>query len=119
MSRPPTPKEIRDTNPNMTQRCDKCDLVQQASEHFGTFDNMLTLTASGGYGEYVDNYGISEGAREFHLCHKCAHKLMKQFFSQWDLSGWHSGTKDKYCDGWTMQDWYHSQMTRLELGYES
>ena len=116
MSRPPTPEEIRATNPNMLQRCDKCDLAQHASEHFGTFDNMLTLTASGGY---VDNYGISEGAREFHLCHRCAHKLMAQFFSQWDLSGWHSRTQNKYCDGWTIQDWSDSQITRLELGDES
>ena len=105
MSRKPTRAEIMETNPNMTQRCDKCALVVQANEFFGTFDNMLTLSMSGGYSEYVDSYALSEAALEFHLCHKCAHKLMTQFFSQWDLSGWHPRTKDKYCDGWTMSRW--------------
>ncbi len=105
MTRPPTPEEIRATNPNMTQRCDKCDLVMNADANFGTFENMLTLSLSGGYMEYVDSVAIPDEELEFHLCHKCAHKLMAQFFSQWDLTSWHPRTEDKYCDGWTMARW--------------
>lgn len=101
--RNPTPEEIRETNPNMTQTCDKCSLVMYANEHFATFDNSLTITMSGGYGEYVDSIVLKEKECEFTLCHKCAHKLMK-FFGQWDFSHWHPRTVDKYCDGWRYQD---------------
>ena len=101
--RNPTPAEIRETNPNMTKTCDKCSLVMNASEHFGTFENSLTVTMSGGYDEFVDSFALDAKGLEFTLCHKCAHKLMK-FFSHWDFSHWHPRTADKYCDGWRMQD---------------
>jgi hypothetical protein len=105
MSRTPTPQEIMDTNPNMTKQCDKCDLIVRADANYGTFQNMLTLTMSGGYGEYVDSYALKPEELEFYLCHKCAHKLMAQFFSQWEFMRWHPRTKDRYCDGWTMPTW--------------
>jgi hypothetical protein len=100
MSRPPTPDEIRATNPNMTMTCDKCYLVMNANADFGTFENMLTMTMSGGYNEYVDNVNIPTNEVEFRLCHKCAHELMKTFFGDWVTSGWHPRTDDEYCDGW-------------------
>lgn len=105
MSRPPTSQEIRETNPNMTKQCDKCDLVITANADFGTYENMLWITMSGGYGEYVDAVGAKEDELEFALCHKCAHELMAQFFGQWVTSNWHPRTEDSYCDGWTMPTW--------------
>jgi hypothetical protein len=42
---------------------------------------------------------------EFHLCHKCAHKLMDKFFKHYDLSNWHPRTAEKFCNGWTPTDW--------------
>jgi hypothetical protein len=104
MSRPPTPQEIRDTNPNMTMQCDSCYLVMHANADFGTFENALTINMSGGYQEYVDTAFINAKEVEFNLCHKCAHKLMKSFFGDWAVSGWHPRTKDKYCDGWRITE---------------
>lgn len=104
MSRPPTPDEIRATNPNMTMECDKCRIVMNANADFGTFDNMLTMTMSGGYGEYVDTVFIPTKEIEFRLCHKCAHELMRTYFGEWETSGWHPRTEDKYCDGYRI-DW--------------
>jgi len=104
MSRQPTPAEIRETNPNMTLTCDSCYLVINANADYGTFENTLTINMSGGYGEYVDSAFLKEKEVEFYLCHKCAHKLMKSFFGDWDLSGWHPRTKDKYCDGWKIRE---------------
>ena len=101
MSRPPTQAEMRETNPNMKQRCGKCDLVMTANADFGTFEDMLTLTMSGGYGEYVDSAFVKDEELEFTLCHECAHKLMAEFFGQWQFTGWHPRTEDKYCDGWS------------------
>jgi hypothetical protein len=75
-----------------------------ASEHFGTFENSLTIKMSGGYNEYVDSFALKEKELEFTLCHKCAHKLMKSFFGNWDFSHWHPRTEDKYCDGWRRED---------------
>ena len=105
MSRQPTPQEIKQTNSNLTKQCDRCDLLVRADANYGTFENMLTLTMSGGYNEYVDVIDPSSPEFEFTLCHKCAHKLMAQFFSQWATQGWHPRTTDKYCDGWTMPTW--------------
>jgi hypothetical protein len=31
---------------------------------------------------------------------------MKTFFGDWDLSRWHPRTKDKYCDGWSVDDYW-------------
>lgn len=104
MSRQPTPAEIRETNPNMHKRCDKCSEVLYANADYGTFDNALTLTASGGYGEYVDSAFLKPEELEFMLCHKCAHKLMKTFFGNYDFFRWHPKTKDKFCDGWSYLD---------------
>ena len=84
MSRPPTPAEIRLTNPNMTMQCSKCYLVMNANADYGTFENMLTINMYGGYGEYVDSAFLKDEELEFYLCHKCAHKLMKTFFGDWD-----------------------------------
>ena len=100
MARNPTPAEIRETNPNMTKRCDSCHIVMYANADFGTFENALTLNMSGGYGEYVDSAIAKPSELEFTLCHKCGHKLMAKFFSSWDFGNWHSRTSDKYCDGW-------------------
>ena len=105
MSRPPTPEEIRATNPNMTRMCDKCDLVMYGDANFGTFEHMLTLSLSGGYMEYVDSVVVPEQELDFHLCHECGHKLMIEFFGQWDYTRWHFRTKDKYCDGWSFATW--------------
>lgn len=104
MSRKPTPAEVRETNRNLTKSCDKCFIEMTANEHFGTFENSLTLTMSGGYNEYVDSVVVKEKELEFTLCHKCAHKLMKTFFGSWEYSHWHPRTKDKYCDGWRRED---------------
>lgn len=106
MSRPPTQAEMRETNPNMKQTCDKCHLVVYGDKNYGTFENMLTMQLSGGYAEYVDSMVFSDEEMTFHLCHKCAHELMRTFFGDWDLAGWHPRTKDDYCDGWKLQDWY-------------
>lgn len=106
MSRPPTPAEIMATNPNMTLQCSKCYLVQNANSAYGTFENMLTINMSGGYGEYVDSAFLRDEELEFYLCHECAHLLMKTFFGDWNLSGWHPRTEDKYCDGWEISDHY-------------
>jgi len=100
MSRPPTQAEIRATNPNMIQRCDKCHLVVHADKNYGTFENMLTMEMSGGYAEYVDSIALNTEQLTFHLCHECAHELMRTFFGDWELRGWHPRTEDKYCDGW-------------------
>jgi len=104
VSRPPTPAEIRETNPNMTLECSKCYLVVNANADYGTFENMLTINMYGGYGEYVDSAFLKDEELEFYLCHKCAHQLMKTFFGDWDTSRWHPRTKDKYCDGWRISD---------------
>ena len=111
MSRPPTPAEIRLTNPNMTMQCSKCYLVMNANADYGTFENMLTINMCGGYGEYVDSAFLKDEELEFYLCHKCAHELMKTFFGDWGTSRWHPRTDDKYCDGWKI-DWE-------DLGYEN
>ena len=102
--RKPTPEEIRMTNPNVTKNCDSCNTLQRASETFGTFENALFFKVEGGYEEYVDTVFGSKGEYDFFLCHKCAHKLMKQFFPHWDFSHWHPRTTDKYCDGWRRED---------------
>ena len=104
MSRQPTQAEIKETNPNMTLTCDSCYLVMNANADYGTFENALTINMSGGYGEYVDSAFLKEKEVEFCLCHECAHKLMKSFFGDWDLSRWHPRTKDKYCDGWRITE---------------
>ena len=99
--REPTPQEVKETNPRMTRACDKCGLVVRANAHFGTFENMLSITMSGGYGEYVDSVGVRNPEDlEFALCHKCAHNLMNRFFGKWVTPNWHPRTKDRYCDGW-------------------
>ena len=82
--------------------CDKCGLVTLVDQNFNTFDNMLTLTASGGYGEYVDSAFIKPENLEFNLCHKCAHRFMKRFLHV-NTTRWHPRTKDRYCDGWVFQ----------------
>lgn len=105
MARKPTRAEIIETNTNMTVRCDKCDVVMHANKHFGTFENMLTLRVEGGYMEYVDTIDPSSKEYEFHLCHKCAHKLMR-FFKHWDFQNWHPWTNEKFCDGWTPRSLY-------------
>lgn len=105
MARKPTRAEIIETNANLTQKCDSCFIVVNADKYYGTFPNMLTFRVEGGYGEYVDTLDPNSKEFEFHLCHKCAHKMMNKFFSQWDLSGWHPRTKDKYCNGWSMRQW--------------
>ena len=105
MSRQPTRAEIIETNANMTKTCDKCSLVMSADKYYGTFPNALTINMSGGYGEFVDTIHPSSKEFEFTLCHKCAHKLMKTFFSQWEFSSWHPRTEDKYCDGWSRRNW--------------
>lgn len=105
MARKPTQAEILATNGNLSKRCDKCSVQMWADKNYGTFPNALTLTMSGGYGEFVDAVALNPAELEFNLCHKCAHKLMKTFFSQWDFSNWHPRTEDKYCDGWTIQNW--------------
>lgn len=106
MSRQPTRAEIIETNANLTKTCDKCSLVMNADKYYGTFPNALTINMSGGYGEYVDAVALKPAELEFTLCHKCAHKLMKTFFSQWEFFHWHPQTKDKYCDGWTSGAYY-------------
>ena len=103
--RPPTPAEIVATNPNMHQTCDKCHTVQWATQ-FGTFENMLHITFSGGYDEYVDEFGLCSDENKFHLCHECAHALMANFFNEWDFTNWHPRTEDAYCDGWTSDKWF-------------
>jgi hypothetical protein len=100
MSRKPTAEEIRETNPNITKKCDRCNITMNANKDYATFENSLTLSMTGGYGEFVDSAFINPKELEFMLCHKCGHKLMKEFFSQWVFSNWHPRTKDKYCDGW-------------------
>lgn len=102
MARKPTRAEIIETNPNMTKTCDSCSAVAHANKDYGTFENWLTLTASGGYGEFVDTIHPNSKEYEFNLCHKCAHKLMKKFFSQWSFNHWHPRTDEKFCDGWTL-----------------
>ena len=101
MPRQPTQAEIRATNGNLTTRCDKCTLEMWSDENYGTFPNALTLTMSGGYGEFVDTINPDSKEFEFTLCHKFAHKLMKTFFSKWEFSHWHPLTEEKFCDGWT------------------
>jgi hypothetical protein len=101
MPRQPTQAEIWATNANLTTRCDKCTLEMNADRNYGTFPNALTLKMSGGYGEFVDTINPDSKEFEFTLCHKCAHKLMKTFFSQWEFSHWHPRTAEKFCDGWT------------------
>lgn len=110
MGRAPTPAEIRETNPNVTLECSKCETVMRLDANYGTFKNSLTLTMSGGYDEYVDSAVIKNEELEFNLCHKCAHELMAQFFPDWSFSHWHPLTKDKYCDGWsipTVEEMYY------------
>ena len=116
MSRPPTQAEMRETNPNMKQTCDKCHLVVYGDKNYGTFENMLTISLSGGYAEYVDSVVLTEDELEFHLCHKCAHQLMKTFFGNWELSGWHERTKDKYCDGWKINWDEHDSVMKAMFG---
>lgn len=104
MPRKPTPAEIIETNPNMTQKCDSCFLVMNADKYYGTFENMLTFKVLGGYNEYVDTIEPDRKEFEFHLCHKCAHKMMGKLFPHYDLSKWHPRTDDKFCDGWRRED---------------
>jgi hypothetical protein len=105
MPRKPTRAEIIETNAYLTQRCDSCELVVYADKYYGTFENMLTFKVEGGYGEYVDTIHPNSKEFEFHLCHKCAHKLMDKFFKHYDLSNWHPRTAEKFCNGWTPTDW--------------
>jgi hypothetical protein len=99
MARKPTRAEVIATNANMKQECDSCGLVVKADKYYGTFPNMLTLTASGGYGEFVDSFDESPEF-VFNLCHKCGHKFLKGFFPHWSFRNWHEQTKDKFCQGW-------------------
>lgn len=110
MSRQPTPAEIRETNRNVTKKCDSCSVVMVADEFFGTFDNSLTFQINGGYSEYVDSGFIGHEELEFVLCHKCAHKMMSKFFPQWSFSHWHPKTEDKYCDGWTFEGQFEEHL---------
>lgn len=105
MTRQPTRAEIIETNANVYQQCDSCHIKVYMDKYYGTFPNMLTLRAEGGYGEYVDTIDPNSPEFEFHLCHKCGHKLMNKFFKQWDFSKWHPKTDDKFCDGWTPRNW--------------
>lgn len=100
MPRKPTRLEIIETNASVYQQCDSCHIKVYMDKYYGTFENMLTLRAEGGYNEYVDTINPNSKEFEFHLCHKCAHKLMNRFFKEWDFSGWHPKTDDKFCDGW-------------------
>ena len=99
MSRQPTPQEIAETNQNITRQCDSCHTTLVRNPDFRTFDNALTLTITGGYGEFIDTLNMGE---EFFICHQCGHELMANMFSTFDITGWHPKTEDPFCDGWTI-----------------
>jgi hypothetical protein len=85
-----------------TRRCDSCLYEAERNHDYGTFENCLTLTLTGGYGEFVDTW--QDAGEELFLCHMCSHELMSMMFSRLDIKNWHPKTEDKYCNGWTMED---------------
>jgi hypothetical protein len=74
------------------------------NKDYRTFENCLTLTLTGGYGEFIDTWA-NEG-EELFLCHECGHLLM-DVFKNLNIKGWHPKTDDPYCNGWTIED-YHT-----------
>lgn len=110
MPRNPTPQEIAETN-RVTQRaCDSCHITVERDMHYRTFPDSLTITFSGGYGEFVDT--VFEEP-EFFLCHQCAHELVANMFPTFDTKDWHPKTADPYCDGWSIEEAQAKQQAYL------
>ena len=100
MPRNPTPQEIAETNKITQRACDSCNTTVQRDMHYRTFFDSLTITFTGGYGEFVDT--VFEEP-EFFLCHQCAHKLV-EMLPRFNTKDWHPKTGDQFCNGWTIEE---------------
>lgn len=101
MPRNPTPQEIAETDPVVHRACDSCHTTVERDMHYRTFPDSLTITFSGGYGEFIDTVFADE---EFFLCHQCGHELMDNMFPTFNIKSWHPKTEAPYCDGWTIEE---------------
>lgn len=67
-------------------------------------DNVLNITISGGYSQFIDSepYSQPEAYTRLMICHKCGHEFMTGFMNipASEYSSWHPKTKDDYCEGW-------------------
>lgn len=100
MPRNPSAQEIAETNRVIQRACDSCHTVVERNQDYRTYFDSLTITFTGGYGEFIDT--VFEEP-EFFLCHQCAHELMANMFPTFDIKNWHPKTEAPYCDGWTIE----------------
>lgn len=80
--------------------CQKCRDTLPKRDEFGSRENTLVVSFSGGYGEFIDSID-DKPEYSLRLCHKCGHELLSYLNLKRSISSKsHKKTDEKFCDGY-------------------